>query len=496
MFANIYALPGIAAAIINLLLGVFIITRNPKHRQNQVFFFLTLCFIFIGIGEAILRSSTTQTEAFIGPILFYLGTLFLSVINLHFAVLFPEKKELSTNKKYGIFILYLISTLAFLIFLINYQPSDIINSPWGYRYPISIENITLLIATWLYTPSIAAFIVYVQKYRNTTDEIKRKQIRNVFLAIAFVALVTTFTNILPAIYNITIFPFATLSLSIYPIFITSSILQYSLFIYIPMSQAVLDKQQIQELNRDELEKEVTARTQALKQTNKELREEITHRKQTEQQLSNSLKEKNMLLQEIHHRVKNNLQIISSLLYLENNKEHPIISSNELRNRIKSMSLVHEKLYRSHNLTNIRLKDYTTDLIHQLYASYGINPDQIKYHIIEPSPITLDIDKSISCGLIINEIISNSLKHAFPNNKKGTIQLTMKTEKQHLKLTISDNGIGLPPDFNIDNTTTLGITLIKSLINQLNGTIEINTKNGATYTLTIPINNQNVEGESP
>lgn len=495
MFANIYALPGIAAAIINLLLGVFIITRNPRHRQNQVFFFLTLCFILIGIGEAILRSSTTQTEAFIGPILFYLGTLFLSVINLHFAVLFPDKKELSTNKKYGIFILYLISTLAFLIFLFNYQPSDIITSPWGYRYPISTENITLLIATWLYTPSIAAFIIYVKKYRNTTDEIKRKQIRNVFLAIAFVALVTTFTNILPSIYNITIFPFATLSLSIYPLFITSSILEYSLFIYIPMSQAVLDKQHIKTLNRDELEKEVTARTQALKQTNKELREEITHRKHTEQQLTHSLKEKNMLLQEIHHRVKNNLQIIASLLYLENNKENNTISSDELRNRIKSMSLIHEKLYRSHNLTNIRLKDYITDLIHQLYASYGVNPEQITHTITEETTVTLDIDKSIPCGLIINEIISNSLKHAFPNNKKGTITINMKTEKKYLILTIKDNGIGLPKNVDIDNTNTLGMTLIKSLINQLNGSLQLKNTTGTTYTLTIPLHQQNEGGNT-
>ena len=281
MYANPYALPGIIAAILNLLLGLYILSRNPKHRHNQLFFFITFTFILCGLGEAILRSSITKSEAFIGPIIFYLGAFLIPSFNLHFSLLFPDKKKLTKKTQYMIFITYLIGIIGFIFFLFNYQPSQITFSPWGYRYPISSAFITIFIASWLLIINMLAFISYFIKYRKTSDPIKQKQIRNIFMSLFFIGLITALTNVIPSLLQIQFFPFATLSMSLYTIFIASSIMEYSLFIYIPMSQILIDKKRIQLLNRDELEKEVNARTQALLKTNEDLRAEIKRRSHAE-----------------------------------------------------------------------------------------------------------------------------------------------------------------------------------------------------------------------
>ncbi|RLF58458.1 MAG: hypothetical protein DRN27_05395 [Thermoplasmata archaeon] len=485
MYANPYALPGFIAFILNLILGSYILSRNPKHRQNQVFFFITFTFILCGLGEAILRSSNNQSEAFIGPILFYLGAFLLPPFNLHFSLLFPDKKKLTKKTQYMIFMVYLIGIIGFILFLFQYQPIQITTSSWGYRYPITSEVITIFIALWLFIISLLAFINYFINYRKTTDPIKQKQIRNVFISISFIGFIAFLTNIIPSILQIQIFPFATLSMSIYTFFIASSILEYSLFIYIPMSQTVLNKHHIHQLNRDELEKEVNARTQALLKTNEDLRAEIKRRSHAEKGLTESLDEKNMLLKEVHHRVKNNLQIISSLLYLQDTSKNKDNATDELRNRIRSMSLIHERLYRSKNLSEINLKEYLTELIQALYTSYGTETTMVQYNIIDESDVNLDIDTAIPCGLIINEIISNSLKHAFPHNNEGKININIKKEDKNLILTINDNGIGLPDKIKFTSSKTLGMQLIKSLVKQLNGTIKIQGEGKTEYILQLP-----------
>ncbi len=211
--------------------------------------------------------------------------------------------------------------------------------------------------------------------------------------------------------------------------------------------------------------------------------DITDRKKYENTIESSLKQKDMLLKEIHHRVKNNLQIISSLIKLQSShvkdKEiHSLFA--ESQNRIKTMALIHEKLYRSTDISVIEFYDYIKNLVDSLYASYGMSTERVR-PVIEFRSIYLDIDTAIPCGLIINEVISNCLKYAFPDLRKGqiTIDLEEKSESEYL-LTIHDNGIGIPAEVNFANTNSLGLKLIKILSEQLGGSAELNRDKGTEF----------------
>lgn len=208
-------------------------------------------------------------------------------------------------------------------------------------------------------------------------------------------------------------------------------------------------------------------------------QDITERKQAEIQVQKDLHEKNLLLKEIHHRVKNNLQIICSLLTLQAAKlesEEAKIASQISKNRIYSMALVHEQLYRSNDFSSIRIKNFVANLIQELGNVFQIYP-RIKI-TTKVSDITLGIDYAIPCGLILNELITNSIKHAFPNDREGliSIQFTKQKNKSYL-LKISDNGIGLPNNFNMEEADSLGMRMVNLLVEQLEGTIETKNING-------------------
>jgi PAS domain S-box-containing protein len=199
-----------------------------------------------------------------------------------------------------------------------------------------------------------------------------------------------------------------------------------------------------------------------------IQRDITERKRAEEKIKAALKEKEVLLKEIHHRVKNNLQIISSLLYLQAKRtEHPgaVAALRESRNRIKSMALIHERLYQSPNLASVDMGEYTRDLVSDLRRSHSTEESSVRLKLnIEDIP--LGITEAIPCGLIINELVSNALKHAFP-----------------ITLTISDNGIGFPEHVDFRKSPSLGLTLINSLVEQLGGAIELNRRGGTTFTIT-------------
>lgn len=211
--------------------------------------------------------------------------------------------------------------------------------------------------------------------------------------------------------------------------------------------------------------------------------DITERRQFEETIKASLYEKEVLLKEIHHRVKNNLQITSSLLRLQSDyikDEHVKSLFAEGQNRILSMALIHEKLYQSSDLSKIKLLDYIDGLSQLLFRSYGVNADKIKLHIAG-DPVFLTVDAAIPCGLMINELISNCLKHAFLGRNEGEIQINVKEDvNKVVSLTIIDNGIGLPAGFNFEKNTSLGLQLVKSLVKQLNGEIEIKTVGGVEF----------------
>ena len=209
--------------------------------------------------------------------------------------------------------------------------------------------------------------------------------------------------------------------------------------------------------------------------------DITERKRSEELIRSSLLEKETLLREIHHRVKNNMQVISSLLRLQSRyakDKDDIEFFKDSQNRISSMALVHEKLYQSGNFTKIDFNVYAKDLIKSIFHSYGT----ISSHIIptiKVENVSLGIDSAIPCGLIINELVTNSLKHAFPDGKKGDIKIFMRrTGENEYSLEVCDNGIGIAQGIDFDNSNSLGLHLVKILAqNQLNGDISLNRDHG-------------------
>ncbi len=218
-----------------------------------------------------------------------------------------------------------------------------------------------------------------------------------------------------------------------------------------------------------------------------LARDITDRKQAEEQIRASLKEKEVLLKEIHHRVKNNLQIVSSLLYLQSRKtsDDQVLSVlRESQTRVRSMALIHEKLYQCEDLANINLEDYIRSLTSYLFNSYGVASHTVKLRVnVESAP--LGIDRAIPCGLIINELVSNALKYAFPNGRRGEILVDLlRNGDGTLILTVKDDGVGLPVDMDITDTPSLGLQLVNTLVKQLDGTIEVDSTAGAAFKMVL------------
>jgi len=202
--------------------------------------------------------------------------------------------------------------------------------------------------------------------------------------------------------------------------------------------------------------------------------DITERVQAAQRLMNSLREKEVLLREIHHRVKNNLAVIGSLLYLQSSTtqdEQTLRMLQNCRDRVHSMALVHERLYRSEDLASVDFAEYTEELTSQLFRNHVLSTDTIRLKL-EVEKIPLDIDRAIPCGLILNELISNALKHAFPNGRSGEIRVSLqRTQNGGLILSVADNGVGLPDEATLQTRRSLGMRLVHSLATQLDTQIE-------------------------
>jgi two-component sensor histidine kinase/AmiR/NasT family two-component response regulator len=238
--------------------------------------------------------------------------------------------------------------------------------------------------------------------------------------------------------------------------------------------------------KEELERKIRDRTEELQLMNKILSEEISARKKSESLVRASLAEKEVMLKEIHHRVKNNLQVISSLLSLQSGYTEDAEATNLLRecqHRVRSMSMLHEKLYRSEDLSRIDMSEYAVTLISFLLRSYSIDGRVKPTYKIKN--IHMGIDSAIPCGLIINELVSNALTHAFGQESGGELTVFMHRENDNIKLEVSDNGCGLPEDFNISESRTLGMTLVETLAQQLSGKVNFFNDNGATFQITFP-----------
>ena len=212
--------------------------------------------------------------------------------------------------------------------------------------------------------------------------------------------------------------------------------------------------------------------------------DITENKKNEEKITQSLKEKDVLLKEVHHRVKNNMQVISSILNLQSSYVRDSYALNllkECQNRIKSMAFIHESLYQTKNFESVNFSEYVTTLSKNLVHTYSINTKKIKL-ILTLDDLYLNLDASIPCGLIINEIISNSLKYAFPDNRDGIIFVTLRVDKNKVKIEVGDNGVGIPENVDIKHTQTLGLQLVDTLVEQISGTLKLNRSKGTIFSI--------------
>jgi len=213
--------------------------------------------------------------------------------------------------------------------------------------------------------------------------------------------------------------------------------------------------------------------------------DITERKQAEEAVQASLREKEILLREIHHRVKNNMQVISSLLnlqaeYIADADARRMLRDSQLR--IRSMALIHEKLYQGRDLSKIEFASYVRSLAVHLFQFYKVDQAQVRLEF-DLEDVLLDINSAIPCGLVLSELVANALKHAFPEGRKGTVWIRLKREKGvGLKLQVADNGIGLPDALDVHHTGSFGLQIVSLLVGQLEGTLEIERTNGAVFTI--------------
>lgn len=219
-----------------------------------------------------------------------------------------------------------------------------------------------------------------------------------------------------------------------------------------------------------------------------LSQDITGRKRAEEQIKASLHEKEVLLKEIHHRVKNNLQIVSSLLNLQSDHfSDPALVARfeESKNRIHSMALVHEQLYRTSDLSTIRMDLYVRSLVEQLFCSFG-EPEHVLLEV-HADDTGLNLDLAIPCGLVLNELISNALKHAFPGSRRGRIRITLNTVSgSRYRLAVEDDGAGLPDGFALETAESLGLRLIHTLVGQLHGTLRVSGSGGTSFMIEFPM----------
>jgi len=210
----------------------------------------------------------------------------------------------------------------------------------------------------------------------------------------------------------------------------------------------------------------------------------------------ALHEKEALLREIHHRVKNNMQVVSSLLGLQsravsNDETKKMLQ--DTRNRIHSMALLHETLYESGQLAAVDFPKYIRQMTDYLFRAYAIEPGRIRFHA-DVERVDLDLDAALPCGLLVNEAIANSLKHAFPEGRAGEVKILLRREPNGTaRLELSDDGVGLPEGLDWTTSRSLGLRLIRELALQLSATLEIQSARGTTVRLTFPIGGGEPDG---
>lgn len=484
MEPTVIIIPSLISGIISCILAYKVYFENPTRIQNRMFVWLMVGFITLMITQIFVNLVNEPHLVLLYSRFFYISAVFTPVFLLHISYVFPGNHILKYREKLILTLLYIANIMILFYFNIVVSIKNVKLSNLGNTVHPS-EELSFL-GFYISIVLIFAVIRLISKYFKPSSEIEKNQLKQVIYGGGFSSLVILIHITLVNLGIVTYFAMP-LSTSIFSLFIAAGILRYDLLTYRPLSELFIKPEKISLLNRDELEKEVQARTDALLKSNKLLQLEIDQRKSAENRMKDSLKEKEILLKELHHRVKNNLQIISSLIYLQTrkiNEEKINILLNEINSRILSMSLIHENIYKSDKYNEINFNDYVQTLVHELLSIYKNVKNNIEIKI-KISDIFLDIDKSILSGLIINELVMNALKHAFPENRDGTIFIKMKNDVNGYNLSIKDDGVGIPEDFNIEKSKTLGLQLVNNLVKQLNGTISIHSNKTTEFKITIP-----------
>lgn len=260
-----------------------------------------------------------------------------------------------------------------------------------------------------------------------------------------------------------------------------------------LSENIIKREKVEQdllEHKNTLEEQVESRTHELSLLNKQLESKVVELETADAQIKSNLQEKESLLQEIHHRVKNNLNVISSLLRLQALSAKDQIVKEALKEsegRIYTMATVHESLYRSKSLAEIDLIPYLEKLINSLVQTYTINTKEISFEV-NGDRTSLAVEVASPLGLVTNELVSNSLKYAFPGDQTGEIKVTVKRINDELELTFSDNGIGIASDVDWENSNTLGLLLVRDLVEkQLDGSIDLDTANGTKFAIKLKLN---------
>jgi len=217
--------------------------------------------------------------------------------------------------------------------------------------------------------------------------------------------------------------------------------------------------------------------------------DVSERKKAEERILDSLREKDVLLREIHHRVKNNMQIISSLLSLQSQKFQGlevVEAFRESQDRIRSMALVHEKLYQTRDLSRIDFSDYAKSLTSFLFKTYKTDETRIALKL-DLDKVFLDINAAVPCGLILNELVLNALKHAFPDERKGKVTVELReSEAGTVRLTVRDDGVGFPEGIDIAQADTMGLQIVSLLTEQLDGRVEVKRDGGTAFSVSFKV----------
>ena len=556
------------SAILNICLGFYILIINPRKNVNRIFFIFTLSVITYNIGEFFVRTAASPETALIPGVIAY-SVLWISPgTGLHWSYIFPRittLKKYESIFKYLIIFVYIFGFFLYLFFINTVSIGDVKLTEFGYRLVASKSTSFFIEWYILICGSIITVLAY-KYFRGKLYSYEKNQLRIIWFGLVLVILIAVFTNLLPPMFNVEIFPMSSFFTFIFVLFTTYAIVKYRFLSPIPEIIAdkiletindiviVLDKNkkiisvnkaatnllgydlkelkdssidrfvhssEIDKIINGKLSHDLSLDTTIEKNGTEEFEAVFKNKdgklipmgvsasvvRETDKNINGlilvardltkikkSLKEKEILLKEIHHRVKNNLQLIISLLEFQSDqiKDKKVLNIfQESQNRIRLMSSFYEQLYQSKDIGEINFKEYINSILAKLFHSFKKTSNNIRTQQIIDD-ISLDLNYILLSSFIISELVTNSLKHAFPNNQNGIIKIDFHLQNNKYLMTVSDNGIGLPNDIDIHQTKTLGLQLVLMFVQQLKGNIKLDRKNGTKFTITFPLK-QHLDG---